>query len=60
MARRNYLTMEATSRPKLPTWALALIVPVVAVIVAIVTLNVTSDDTSGARRLDRDEAATRS
>ena len=40
--------MEAASRPKLPTWALALIVPVLAVIVAVVTLNVTSDDTSSA------------
>ena len=40
--------MEATSRPKLPTWALALIVPVLAVIVAIVTLNVTSDDAGSA------------
>jgi len=39
--------MERTSRPKVPTWALALIVPVLAAIVAVVTLNVTSDD-SGA------------
>jgi plastocyanin len=38
--------MEATPRPKLPTWALALIVPVLAVIVAVITLNVTSDDSS--------------
>ncbi len=37
--------MEGTSPPKVPTWALALIVPVLAAIVAIVTLNVTSDDT---------------
>ena len=36
--------MEGTSPPKVPTWALALIVPVLAVVVAIVTLNVTSDD----------------
>jgi plastocyanin len=40
--------MEATSRPKLPTWALALIVPLLAVVVAIVTLNVTSDNAGSA------------
>jgi len=40
--------MAVTSRPKPPTWVLALIVPVLAVIVAIVTLNVTSDDTGSA------------
>jgi plastocyanin len=40
--------MTMTSRPKLPTWVLALIVPVVAVIAVIVTLNVTSDDTGNA------------
>src|SRR4051812_8488202 len=39
--------MERTSRAGLPTWALALIVPVLAVIVAIVTLNVTSDGSGG-------------
>lgn len=35
--------MQATARPQLPTWALALVVPVVAALVAVVTLNVTSD-----------------
>jgi len=40
--------MAMTSRPKLPTWVLALIVPVVAVIAVIVTLNVTSDDAGSA------------
>ena len=40
--------MEAPSHLRLPTWVLALIVPVLAVIVAIVTLNVTSDDTTSA------------
>jgi plastocyanin len=40
--------MEGTSRPKVPTWALALIVPLVAVIVAVVTLNVTSDGSGAA------------
>jgi plastocyanin len=41
----NLPSMTMTSRPKLPTWALALIVPVIAVIV---TLNVTSDDSGSA------------
>jgi plastocyanin len=36
--------MEATSRAKLPTWALALVVPVVAAVAAVITLTVTSDD----------------
>jgi plastocyanin len=40
--------MTMTSRPKVPTWVLALIVPVVAVVAVIVTLNVTSDDTGRA------------
>ncbi len=40
--------MEATARPKLATWALALVVPVVAVVAAVVTLNVTSDDSGNA------------
>ena len=40
--------MTISTRPKLPTWVLALIVPVVAVIAVIVTLNVTSDDTGTA------------
>jgi plastocyanin len=40
-----YYPMDATSRPNVPTWALALIVPVLAVIAVIVTLNATSDDT---------------
>ena len=40
--------MARAPRPTLPTWALALIVPVVAVIAVIVTLNVTSDDTGRA------------
>jgi plastocyanin len=40
--------MDDTSRPKVPTWALALIVPVLAVIAVIVTLTATSDDTGGA------------
>ena len=39
--------MEPTAPPALPTWALALVVPVVALVVAVVTLNVTSDS-SGA------------
>jgi plastocyanin len=49
--------MEAASRPKLPTWALALIVPALAVIVAVVTLNVTSDDTSSAHTLTADDGS---
>ena len=36
------------SRPTVPTWALALVVPVLAVIAMIVTLNVTSDTGSAA------------
>ena len=32
----------------LPTWALALVVPVIAVIAVVVTLNVTDDDTAAA------------
>jgi plastocyanin len=36
--------MEATARTRPPTWALALVVPVVAVVAAVVTLAVTSDD----------------
>jgi plastocyanin len=45
-------SMEANSRTTLPTWALALVVPVVAAVVAVVTLTVTSDDsgTSGAAK----------
>jgi plastocyanin len=40
--------MEAASRSQPPTWTLALIVPVLAVIVATVTLTVTSDDAGSA------------
>jgi plastocyanin len=40
--------MQATAPPRLPTWALALVVPVAAAIVAVVTLNVPSDRSGSA------------
>ena len=53
-------SMPAAARSSaVPTWALALVVPVIAVVAAVVTLTATDDGTSGASPAARAAPATR-